>query len=83
MRHQISQQTGDFDGRDGAPARGTRLIRNPATTPAITMTFVNDVPPEGSNGAGNSTALHTNDGRFGGFLMPSSSGFVYKWEAGG
>jgi 1,4-alpha-glucan branching enzyme len=45
--------------------------------------FVNDIPPEGSNGAGNSTALHTNDGRFGGFLMPSSSGFVYKWEAAG
>jgi len=45
--------------------------------------FVNDIPPEGSNGAGNSTALHTNDGRFGGFLMPSSSGFVYKWQAAG
>ena len=45
--------------------------------------FVNDIPPEGSNGAGNSTALHSNDGRFGGFVMPSSSGFVYKWEAAG
>ena len=45
--------------------------------------FVNDIPPERSNGAGNPTALHTNDGRFGAFLMPSSSGFVYKWEAAG
>ncbi len=43
--------------------------------------FVNDMPPAGSNGAENSTALHSGDGRFGGFLMPGSSGFVYKWEA--
>ena len=43
--------------------------------------YVNDIPPEGSNGTGDSTALHSSDGRFGGFLMPSSSGFVYKWEA--
>jgi 1,4-alpha-glucan branching enzyme len=43
--------------------------------------FVNDIPPEGSNSANDSTALHSSDGRFGGFVMPSSSGFVYKWEA--
>jgi 1,4-alpha-glucan branching enzyme len=41
---------------------------------------VNDIPPEGGNGLPSSTALHTNDGRFGGFVMPSSSGFIYKWE---
>ena len=44
---------------------------------------VDDIPPEGSNGAGSSTALHSKDGRFAGFVMPSSSGFVYKWEAAG
>jgi 1,4-alpha-glucan branching enzyme len=43
--------------------------------------FVNDIPPEGTNGAGHPTALRTNDGNFGGFVLPSSSGFVYKWEA--
>ena len=43
--------------------------------------FVNDIPPEGSNGAGNAAALRSNDGRFGGFVLPSSSGFVFKWEA--
>jgi 1,4-alpha-glucan branching enzyme len=43
--------------------------------------FVNDIAPEGTNGAANPTALHTRDGNFGGFVLPSSSGFVYKWEA--
>ena len=43
--------------------------------------FVNDIPPEGSNSTDDSTALHSSDGRLGGFVMPSSSGFVYKWEA--
>ena len=43
--------------------------------------FVNDIPPEGSNGASNPAALRSGDGRFGGFVMPSSSGFIYKWEA--
>ena len=42
---------------------------------------VNDVAPEGTNGAGNPTALRTNDGHFSGFALPSSSGFIYKWEA--
>jgi 1,4-alpha-glucan branching enzyme len=43
--------------------------------------FVNDIPPEGTNGAGHPAALRTNDGNFSGFVLPSSSGFVYKWEA--
>jgi 1,4-alpha-glucan branching enzyme len=43
--------------------------------------FVNDIAPEGTNGAGHPSALHTNDGNFGGFVLPSSSGFIYKWEA--
>jgi 1,4-alpha-glucan branching enzyme len=42
---------------------------------------VNDIPPAGSNSAGDPTALRTNDGRFGGFTLPSSSGFIYKWES--
>ena len=42
---------------------------------------VNDVAPEGSNDAGSATALRSIDGRFSGFVIPSSSGFVYKWEA--
>jgi 1,4-alpha-glucan branching enzyme len=43
--------------------------------------FVNDIAPEGTNGAAHPSALHTNDGNFGGFVLPSSSGFIYKWEA--
>ena len=42
---------------------------------------VNDVAPEGSNDASNPTALRSADGRFTGFVMPSSSGFIYKWHA--
>lgn len=42
---------------------------------------VNDVPPEGTNNSAQPTALHTQDGNFAGFVLPSSSGFVYKWEA--
>jgi 1,4-alpha-glucan branching enzyme len=41
---------------------------------------VNDVAPEGSNSAGSASAMRSADGRFTGFVMPSSSGFVYKWE---
>ena len=42
---------------------------------------VNDVAPEGSNDASNPTALRSVDGRFTGFIMPSSSGFIHKWHA--
>jgi 1,4-alpha-glucan branching enzyme len=42
---------------------------------------VNDLPPHGTNSAQDATALRTNDGNFAGFVLPSSSGFVYKWEA--
>lgn len=41
----------------------------------------NDLPPEGSNSAGDPTALHSADGRFSGFELPASSGFLYKWES--
>ncbi|MCW5976423.1 MAG: hypothetical protein KIT09_00020 [Bryobacteraceae bacterium] len=42
---------------------------------------VNDIAPEGTNSAGDATAFHSNDGRFAGFALPSSSGFIYKWES--
>jgi pullulanase/glycogen debranching enzyme len=44
---------------------------------------VNDIAPAGSNGVAEPTALRSADGRFAGFALPSSSGFVYKWEAPG
>jgi hypothetical protein len=31
------------------------------------------------DGADDGTALHSNDGRFAGFVVPSSSGFVYRF----
>ena len=45
------------------------------------MDVANDVPPSGTNSAADPTALHSADGRFGGFELPSSSGFLYKWES--
>jgi hypothetical protein len=43
---------------------------------------VNDIPPVGSNSAADAGALRSADGRFAGFTLPSSSGFIYKWESG-
>jgi 1,4-alpha-glucan branching enzyme len=42
--------------------------------------FVNDVPPGGTNSADQATALQTNDGNFVNFVLPSSGGFLYKFE---
>jgi hypothetical protein len=42
---------------------------------------VEDVPPAGTNSAGASTALVSADGRYSPFVLPASSGFIYKWEA--
>ncbi|MHC1726680.1 MAG: alpha-amylase family glycosyl hydrolase [Syntrophobacteraceae bacterium] len=42
--------------------------------------YVNDIPPEGTNSGSDSTALHSGDGWFGNFRLPSSSGFIYKCE---
>jgi len=42
---------------------------------------VNDLAPNGSNNASDPTTLQSHDGRYVGFELPSSSGFVYKWEA--
>jgi 1,4-alpha-glucan branching enzyme len=41
---------------------------------------VNDIAPEGTNSDADVTAVQTVDGNFGGFILPSSSGFLYKWE---
>jgi len=42
---------------------------------------VDDIPPQGTNSPPDPTALHSIDGRYGGFELPSSSGFLYKWES--
>ena len=42
---------------------------------------VNDLRPDGTNDPGDPTALHSADGRFASFTLPSSSGFIYKWTA--
>ncbi|CAA9425298.1 MAG: hypothetical protein AVDCRST_MAG66-2921 [uncultured Pseudonocardia sp.] len=34
----------------------------------------------GTNSAADPTALHSVDGRFAGFELPGSSGFLDKWE---
>ena len=43
--------------------------------------FVNDIAPAGTNSATDPTALRSNDGNFGSFVLPRSSGFIYKWES--
>jgi hypothetical protein len=43
---------------------------------------VDDIPPAGSNSPQRDTALVSRDGRYAPFVLPSSSGFVYKWESG-
>jgi hypothetical protein len=35
----------------------------------------------GTNDPRDPTALHSTDGRFASFTLPSSSGFIYKWTA--
>lgn len=42
---------------------------------------VNDIAPEGTNSAQDETAIRTSDGSFDNFVLPDSSGFIYKWEA--
>lgn len=44
------------------------------------MDTVNDIPPFGSNNAEDPSTLESRDGRFHGFTLPSSSGYVYKWQ---
>lgn len=42
---------------------------------------VNDLPPAGMNSTADASCLQTQDGQFAGFVLPSSSGFIYKWES--
>ena len=42
---------------------------------------VDDLPPFGTNSEQRDTTLTSIDGRFCGFVLPGSSGFIYKWEA--
>jgi len=42
---------------------------------------VDDLPPFGSNGVAKETTVESQDGHFSGFRLPSSSGFIYKWES--
>jgi len=42
---------------------------------------VNDIAPLGNNSEYDPTAIETRDGRFNGFNLPGSSGFIYKWQA--
>lgn len=40
---------------------------------------INDLPPSGNNHPDDPSALDSQDGRFAGFTLPESSGFIYKW----
>jgi 1,4-alpha-glucan branching enzyme len=46
-----------------------------------TIDVVNDIPPEGTNSADDANAIRTSNGWFENFILPDSSGFIYKWEA--
>ncbi|MFV1982653.1 MAG: alpha-amylase family glycosyl hydrolase [Thiohalomonadales bacterium] len=42
---------------------------------------VNDIAPMGTNSEQDTNTISTLDGNFRGFNLPSSSGFIYKWQA--
>lgn len=54
----------------GTPGRWVRLA---------SIDMVNDIAPEGTNDPTADTTLHTTDGVFRDFVLPDSSGFIYKW----
>ncbi len=56
----------------GLPGRWVRLA---------SIEAVNDIVPDGTNHAHDETAIATEDGRVIGFIVPDSSGFIYKWES--
>lgn len=41
---------------------------------------VNDIPPHGTNSADDSLAICVENGVFPNFVLPDSSGFIYKWQ---
>ena len=42
---------------------------------------VHDLPPARTNSASDPTTLRRQDGRVANFVLPNSSGFIYKWAA--
>jgi 1,4-alpha-glucan branching enzyme len=61
----------EVDINFGLPGKWVRLA---------SIDAVNDIAPEGSNNAGDETALHLNNGIAQNFVIPDSAGFIYKWE---
>ena len=47
-----------------------------------TIDSVTDIPPAGDNSVNAETTLHLPEGIHTSFVLPDSSGFIYKWEAG-
>jgi 1,4-alpha-glucan branching enzyme len=45
-----------------------------------TMDYVNDIEPDGNNSIDAEGTLQLEDGNFGGFTLPDSFGFIYKWQ---
>jgi 1,4-alpha-glucan branching enzyme len=56
----------------GLPGKWVKLADN---------NVVNDIAPNGTNSTDDPTTVITSDGNFGGFTLPSSSCFIYKWQA--
>ncbi|MBE2183339.1 MAG: 1,4-alpha-glucan branching protein [Anaerolineae bacterium] len=63
----------EIDLELGIPGRWARLAD---------IDFVNDLPPEGNYQIDHVETMTTGDGRFAGFTLPDSSGFIYKWIGG-
>ncbi len=60
----------EIDLELGIPGKWARLAD---------IDFVNDLPPEGNYQPDRPETIITIDGRFPGFMLPDSSGFIYKW----
>jgi 1,4-alpha-glucan branching enzyme len=56
----------------GIPGRWVRLAY---------IDEITDLPLNPGLALGRSTTLRSQDGRFNGFVLPSSSGFIYKWQS--
>ncbi len=67
----FENQPVEVDLEFGLPGTWVRLAN---------IDFVNDIAPEGTNSAADEMAIRTGDGWFQNFVVPDSSGFIYKWE---
>ncbi|QPC80503.1 1,4-alpha-glucan branching protein [Phototrophicus methaneseepsis] len=63
----------EVDIRFGMPGKWVRLA---------SIDAVNDIPPVGSNSPDEEDAIHLDSDTFAHFVLPDSSGFIYKWEQG-